>query len=188
LIALDMRARIVQGAQPARHSSRLEEKMKQLGIGIGVAFAVALGALTATAGGGGLTGTYEGKLSCVGFNGGSPDRDKPKFDASSPAQITDLGAGRIALRLPGLTDFEVFVQPLTGIPVSGYSSFGGVTCSLDASTQSGAALTAFSRERNGKVKINGVLIRLSEAGGHTSTCSLKLKRVGTTDPGLSGCD
>jgi|GEM_PF-5910736 len=159
--------------------------MKRLGLVIGTAFGVGMAPIPAMAGAGGLTGSYEGKLACTGLDGGTPHRTREHLEGASAVGISDLGAGRVAIRVPGLPDFEAFVQPVLGIPASGFSGLGGITCSLDADL-SGATLLGTSKEKNGKAAIRALIIRLDEAGGETRTCRLSLKRVDTADPGVTG--
>jgi hypothetical protein len=129
-----------------------------------------------------LVGSYEGKLACAGIESGQPSREKQEVTA----QISDVGSGRLALRVSGLEDFQVFVTPVTGIPVSGFSSLAGISCSLDADLV-GATVMATGRERNGKAAIKGLVIRMSQPQADTVTCKLALKRVSTTDPALTLC-
>jgi hypothetical protein len=166
----------------------MEDGMRQLGIGFGVALAAALGAVPATAGAGNLSGHYQGKASCVGIDGGAPARFKQQFDASSPVFVTDLGTGRVLLHLPGHPDFELFVQPVLGIPVQGFSALGGINCPLDLVGLQGGTLMATLKEKAGKVAIKALLIALDDAGGRTITCKLSLKRVDSVDPAVSGCN
>jgi hypothetical protein len=129
-----------------------------------------------------LVGSYEGKLACAGVESGQPNREKQ----SVTAQITDVGSGRLAIRVAGFPDFQAFVTPVTGIPVSGFSSVGAISCDLDADLV-GATMMATGRERNGKAAIKGLVIRMSQPQSDTVTCKLSLKRVSTTDPALDLC-
>jgi hypothetical protein len=162
--------------------------MKTLGIGIGLSLALALRAVTATAGAGVLTGTYEGKASCSGIVAGLPFREKLQLQGSSAVLVTDLGTGRIALHYPGLPQFLVFVEPVSGIPVDGFSALGGINCPLDLVALQGATWTGTAREKGGTVKVKALLVELDEAGGQTTICKVSLKRVDTADPGAVGCN
>lgn len=153
--------------------------MRKFAIAVVGAWVVTFGAGDARAS---LVGGYEGKLTCAGIESGQPNREKQAVTA----QISDVGSGRLAIRVSGFPDFQAFVTPVTGIPVSGVSSVGGISCDLDADLV-GATLMAAGRERNGKAAIKAVVIRMSQPQSDTVTCKLALKRVSTTDPALDLC-
>ena len=152
---------------------------KRVAFGSALLAAAGAPATSAWAGGAGpLTGTYEGKASCSGLQGGTAGKQKMEFTASNPILVSH-GSTNATLDMPGLGAFFLFVE--NNSAKQGQSLVSGITCGLDLTLDGGTLFL------NGKVKgdnatLKGTLVILDDAENQSASCKVSLKRVDAADP------
>jgi hypothetical protein len=129
-----------------------------------------------------LTGVYQGKLKCSGLVGGGQVKDKDDVEV----QVLDLG-GLLGLDVSGVGALQGFAATQTSKPERGKVS--AVSCLLDAQSLDGSTLHADVQVEAGdpKASLKGTLIRTNGVTGEARICQLRVKRISTAIPNVTGC-
>jgi hypothetical protein len=152
--------------------------MRKLLLSLGI-FALAAGPASAIES---LTGTWAGKLKCVGTLNGTP----VKTNAPVTVTVSDGGPEGIAINVPGgggiLFGFTVAdtAKPLNGHAtavscgeIDGEAPLFGAVAHLDVATKAAPST---------KASMKGDIIKLDDEANEAVICTLTAKRTDTTAP------